>query len=121
MMSNRPVWLGCVLTVLILISGVVQAADAGSLAGTWNVSVSGETGSVTQTLVLQQDGTKISGTFKGPRQAGTIEGTLTGNAISFHVAARTPLDYSGTVDGDTMKGTLSGGGRSGNWTATRAK
>jgi hypothetical protein len=75
----------------------------------------------TQTLVIQQDGGKISGTFKGPRQSGPLEGTVTGNTIKFHVNARIPLDYDGTVDGDSMKGTLSGGGRTGDWTATRAK
>ena len=123
MTTNRSVWLvGCVLTAVILVSGLSLASDAaGNVAGTWTVSVSGETGTATQTLVIQQDGAKISGTFKGPRQSGTLEGTVTGNAISFHVTARTPLEYSGTVDGDTMKGTLSGGGRTGNWTATRAK
>jgi hypothetical protein len=75
----------------------------------------------TQTLVIQQDGAKISGTFKGPRQSGTLEGTASGNAVTFHVQARIPLDYTGTADGDSMKGTLSGRGRTGNWTATRSK
>jgi hypothetical protein len=37
------------------------------------------------------------------------------------VKARVPLDYTGTVDGDTMKGTMSGRGKTGNWTAERAK
>ena len=39
-------------------------------------------------------------------QSGTLAGTVTGNAITFHVEARRPIDYTGPVDGDSMKGTL---------------
>jgi hypothetical protein len=92
-----------------------------NLAGTWTVNVSGDAGSAEQTIVLKQDGGKITGTFKGPRQSGPLEGTVDGNNISFHVATRVPLDYKGAVDGDSMKGSMSGHGKTGSWTATRAK
>ena len=96
------------------------AADPAKVAGTWKVSVRGGAGSAEQTIVLKQDGNKITGTFKGPRQSGALEGTVDGNTITFHVATRVPLDYQGTVDGDTMKGTMTGNGKTGDWTATRA-
>ena len=35
------------------------------------------------------------------------EGTVDGKNIQFHAKTRVPLDYVGTVDGDTMKGTTS--------------
>jgi hypothetical protein len=112
----------CAVALLLLTCAVARAADdPPNVAGTWNVSVSGEAGSAQQTIVLQQDGNKITGTFKGPRQSGPLEGTVDGNNISFHVATRVPLDYKGTVDGDTMKGTMSGKGKTGDWTTTRAK
>ena len=111
---------GCIAILMLLISISVAAADA-NVAGAWNVKVSGDSGNADQKIDLKQDGNKISGTFKGPRQSGTIEGTLDGNNIKFRVKAFVPLDYVGTVDGDTMKGTLTGRGKSGNWTATRAK
>jgi hypothetical protein len=108
------------LVALIFMCGFSVASDApANVAGTWTVSASDGRRNATQTLVIQQDGAKLTGTFKGPRQSGTIEGSVTGTAISFHVKARTQLDYIDTVDGSTMKGTLSGGGRGGNWTATR--
>jgi len=50
-----------------------------------------------------------------------LQGAVDGNKISFHVKARRDLDYSGTVDGDTMKGTLSSGNQSGEFTASRGK
>ena len=109
-------------SVLLLFVSMATAADTpASVGGTWNIKVSGEAGSASQTIQLKQDGGKITGTFKGPRQSGTLEGTVAGNSIQFHVKARVPLDYTGTVDGDTMKGTMSGRGKTGNWTAERAK
>jgi hypothetical protein len=112
----------CVVALILAFHGVGFAADeAVNVAGTWNVSVSGEAGSAQQTIVLKQEGGKITGTFKGPRQSGPLEGTVDGNKISFHVSTRVPLDYKGTVGGDTMKGTMSGKGKTGDWTASRAK
>lgn len=110
------------LTVLLSVAGAAVAADApANVAGSWNVDVSGASGKTTQTIVLTQDGGKITGTFKGPRQSGTIDGTVDGKNVKFHVTARIPLDYTGTVDGDAMKGTMSGRGQQGDWTATRSK
>lgn len=109
------------LTSMLLIVCVKAADTPANVAGKWDVSVSGDAGSASQTINLQQDGNKISGTFKGPRQSGPLEGTVDGNNIKFHVKTRVPLDYTGTVSGDSMKGTMSGRGKTGDWTATRAK
>ena len=43
--------------------------------------MSGDAGTADQTIVIQQDGGKITGTFKGPRQSATINGTVDGNAV----------------------------------------
>jgi len=112
----------CVAALLLLWSGVSYAADEpANVAGTWNLSVSGEAGSAQQTIVPKQEGNKITGTFKGPRQSGLLEGAVDRSNISFHASTRVPLDYQGTVDGDTMKGTMTGKGKTGDWTATRTK
>ena len=123
MQTCNGVWRkSCALALLLVLCGVALAADApANVAGNWTVTASAGRRAATQTLVIQQDGSQISGTFKGPRQSGTLAGTVTGNAISFHVDAKMPLDYTGTVDGDSMKGTLSGEGQNGGWTATRSK
>lgn len=114
-----------IFVALALLASVVSltlaAGAPANVAGTWNFKVSGDAGTADQTIVIQQDGGKITGTFKGPRQSGTINGTVDGNAIKFKVTARASMDYVGTVDGDTMKGTLSARGKTGDWTATRAK
>jgi hypothetical protein len=118
--SKRLAIFVCALLLLTWSVGVAQDKSA-NVTGTWAVSVTGDAGNAEQTIVLKQDGSKITGTFKGPRQSGPLEGTVDGNNISFHVATRVPLDYKGTIDGDTMKGTLTGRGKTGDWTAKRAK
>ena len=110
------------LWVLLAASGLAFAGDEpANVAGTWKIAVTGESGSAEQTIVLKQDGNKITGTFRGPRQSGTLEGLVDANKIAFHVNTRVALDYKGTVDGDTMKGTMTGKGKSGEWTAAREK
>ena len=118
----KRVW-GVFFVALALMgaAAAVVAYPPADVAGSWQVTVSGEAGNAKQTIVLTQDGTKITGTFKGPRQSGPLEGTVDGNNIKFHVTTRVPLDYSGTVDGETMKGTMTGRGKTGDWTATRTK
>jgi hypothetical protein len=109
---------------LILICGVALAADTpANVAGNWTVKATGgrRGRTINQTLVIQQDGSKISGTFQGPRQSGKLDGAVTGNTIKFHVDAKMPLDYAGTVDGDNMKGSLTGEGKTGDFSATRSK
>jgi hypothetical protein len=118
--TRRFAWL-CTWA-LLLASGFTLAADEpANVTGTWKITVTGESGSAEQTVVLNQDGNKITGTFRGPRQSGSLEGLVDGNKITFHVNARISLDYRGMVDGDRMKGTMTAKGKSGEWTATRGK
>jgi hypothetical protein len=109
------------LTLVFLAATITAADGPANVAGSWTFKVSGDAGSADQLIVIQQNGGMISGTFKGPRQSGTIAGTVDGQNIKFKVKARVSIDYVGTVDGDSMKGTLLGRGKTGNWTATRAK
>jgi hypothetical protein len=124
MMKSR-LSVGEILALFILLAVVAGAAaaqdKAANVAGSWTINVSGETGNAKQSMTLTQDGGKITGTFKGPRQSGTIDGIVDGNNIKFHVTAGIPLDYTGTVDGDSMSGTMTGRGKTGSWKATRAK
>ena len=122
-MTIRPatrIGLVLLLSAIALCGSALAADSPANVAGTWKVSVTGGAGSAKQTIVIQQDGNKISGTFKGPRQTATIDGTVDGSNIQFHVKGKIPLDYTGTVDGDSMKGTLTGKGKKGDWVAARA-
>jgi hypothetical protein len=64
------------VAVLFVYAAAAAAADApANVAGSWQISVTGDAGTAEQTIVLTQDGNKITGTFKGPRQSGPLEGT----------------------------------------------
>jgi hypothetical protein len=64
--------LGICFALFVMIGVKANAATPADVTGTWTVNVSGDAGSAEQTAVLKQDGGKITGTFKGPRQSGQI-------------------------------------------------
>ena len=78
--------------------------------GTWKMS-DGQ-------LVLNQTFQFLTGTYKSGSGAGSIaDGKLRGDEISFTLGA---AKYTGRVNGNTMAGTFTAAGKSGQWTATRA-
>jgi len=114
------------LCLFVLSLAHVASAQDAKVAGSWDLSAPGRDGNMaTQTLTLQQDGTKLSGTVKGTRGEAPVTGTVTANNISFSVTRTTPngeikIDYTGTVAGDAMKGTLTVMGNTADWTAKRS-
>lgn len=106
---------------------VMAAEEPANVAGTWEMTSEGRNGPMTQTLTIQQEGGNIKGTLKGPRGEGPIEaGTVAGNKITFKVNRDTPngtftLEYSGTVDGDSMTGTVHSERFDRKFTAKRSK
>ena len=111
--------------LLMLGSKAIAADEPAKVAGTWEMTFEGPMGTRTQTLTIQQDGSTIKGTVKGQRGESPLEGSVTGNKISFTVKRDTPngaftIEYTGTVDGDSMKGTIHSARFDGEWTAKRA-
>jgi hypothetical protein len=130
--------------IVVLILGVASGLwaqdaaqngdQAANVAGSWQMSWQGRGGSEQASLQIQQDGSKLSGTFNGPRGSSALTGSVQGNQVSFNVqmqGRRTfTLVYTGTLDGDKLSGTMQpqngGGGGHGegghqnhSWTATR--
>jgi hypothetical protein len=124
-MKRNCVLVAALCFVVLSLAHVASAQDA-KVAGSWDLSAPGRDGNVViQSLTLQQDGTKLTGTVKGQRGDAPVTGTVSGNNISFTVTRTTPngelkLEYTGTADGDAMKGTLAVMGNSVNWTAKRS-
>jgi len=86
-------------------------ADVPKVAGSWEMTAEGPQGPMTQTLTIEQDGSKIKGTIKGQRGELPFEGTAEGNKLNFTAKRSTPngemvIEYSGTVNGDSIKGTM---------------
>ena len=96
--------------LLILAANNLAAADAANVAGSWELSSQGQNGPMTSTLTIQQDGGTIKGTLKGRRGDAPLEGTVTGNNVSFTVKRQNQngktmvMEYTATVDGDSLKG-----------------
>ena len=111
--------------VLLMWGGRLMAADEpAKVAGTWEMTSESPRGTMTQTLTIQQDGGTIKGTLEGRRGPAPLEGSVTGNKISFTVKRETPngtftLEYTGTVDGDSMKGNVHSERFDTEWTAKR--
>jgi hypothetical protein len=124
-MKRKSILMAAMCGLILTLASVASAQDA-KVAGAWDLSAPGRGGNVmTQTLTLQQDGTKLTGTLKGQRGDAPVTGTIMGNNIAFTVSRKTPngdfnIDYTGAVDGDSMKGTFTVMGNTINWTAKRS-
>jgi hypothetical protein len=98
-----------VLAVLGLSIGTtpVLAADKVDMTGTWNMEVETPAGSGIPYFVLKQEGDKITGTYSGTFGDAPVTGKVTGNqfVIEFESSGRKNV-YTGTVDGNTCKGTI---------------
>jgi len=102
-----------------IVEGGGQDSSASSVAGSWTLSFTDPQGTARQaSLQLQQDGSKISGTFQGQRGSGAVTGSMQGNQVSMTVKGRggREMSFSGTVDGSKMTGTTAQGS---SWSATR--
>ncbi len=119
-----------VLTALVALSlGAAEAAaQEADLTGTWNLEVVTGQGSGNPTMVLEQNGNTITGTYESALLGNAeVSGTLEGNefTISFTVNAQgqsAPVTYTGTVEGDSMSGQFDLAGMAGGpFTGTRAE
>ncbi|HLW54500.1 MAG TPA: hypothetical protein VKW06_16820 [Candidatus Angelobacter sp.] len=102
------------LTGMFVMAAPSSAADPSKVAGEWNLTVEAPTGTATPTVVFKQDGETLSGTYKGRFGESSVKGTITGNDIKFSTTISPQgqdleVSYSGTVEGDNMKGKVSFG------------
>jgi len=120
------------LIALAVVAVFALAAWAADVSGTWEMSSPGRGGEMmTRDITIVQEGDKIKVTMPGrPNQDGTpgepivSEGTVEGNAIQWKVVRQTPrgemtMEYKGTIEGDTMKGTYMMMDREVEWTAKK--
>ncbi len=124
---NRTITIiAAILASLLLLSLGAMADDPANVGGTWEMTSQGRQGPMTSTLTIDQSGNKFKGTLKGRMGETPIEGTVDGNKIAFTVERETPngkftMNYTGTVDGDNIKGTVKMGENEREWTAKKQK
>jgi len=79
--------------------------------GTWNLTMDTPMGERTSTLVVKAAGGALEGSQSAEGQTAAIfDGTVSGNTVGWKVSITQPmpltLEFSGTVDGDAMSGTV---------------
>jgi hypothetical protein len=101
------------LIVLGLITGInVAKAEGVDITGTWIVSIQDKKGVANPVFELKQDGSAITGTYKGRFGEAPVEGKVDGNTVEFAYSARggNATIYHGTVNGNKITGTANYGG-----------
>jgi hypothetical protein len=133
----------CLLALLLSVAAVQAAPQGAKFAGTWTLTMAaggpggggggggnggggnGGGGGGTQTLTIAKDGDKYKVTHTTGRGDSTADASVSSGTISWS-EQRTGRDgntmtiqYQATVDGDNMKGTMSGGQFNREFTAKR--
>ena len=120
---HRPILVAAALVALAAGLGTTQT----SVAGKWTLAVQFDQGSGAPTVVFEQDGETLSGTYTGQFGEFPLEGTFKDGKIAFRVSVNVQgqdlvFAYAGTLDTDgTLKGTVDlGGMATGTWTGKKA-
>ena len=112
------------LSVALLTSAQLGAQNA-NVTGAWAFNVTTDQGSGTPTITFKQDGEKLTGKYEGQLGNADLTGTVKGRAITFTFSIdvqgqQAPVPYKGTVEKNTMKGSMDIGGMvNGTFTATK--
>ncbi|MDQ3280867.1 MAG: amidohydrolase family protein [Acidobacteriota bacterium] len=95
-------------------SGTTATAAASAIDGTWNLTVRAPQGTIAIQVTLRAEAGRVTGTFSGDRGSGELRpGTFDGTAFDFAFSANAQNDaeasdwvFRGTLNGDTMNGTV---------------
>ncbi len=113
-MRNRITTCAILIVVCVGLTVSVNAqTDEKSIdiSGEWEINLTFIAGEANHTAIIEQAGDKLSGTYKGEFKEGSLRGSVKGNSIDFtgrikHEATSVSFHYTGTIEGDTMKGTV---------------
>lgn len=97
------------VTALTIVA--VSAQTAVDLTGTWVLQVETGQGGGSPTFTFKQTGEKLEGTYEGTFGKAQVSGTVEGREArwSFDVDVQgnaMTIEYVGTVDGNSMEGTV---------------
>jgi hypothetical protein len=102
-------------------------AAAVDLTGTWDATFTAQQGPIPGQLVFKKDAGKIVGNVTSQVGAAPLEAEVKGKAVTvwFTITMQNgpvAIQLDGTVDGDTIKGSIGAGGQpAGTWVATKSK
>ncbi len=125
--TRRIGMMAAMLALVAAVSaGLAATAQAVDVTGDWAFDVQTGQGGGNPAITFKQTGEAITGTYVGTFGSAALKGTLKGAAIEFSFDAEMQgqkIDnvYKGTVEKDTMTGSvaIAGGQLSGTFTAKR--
>lgn len=99
------------VAAVAFISTAAMAADV-NVTGLWTMQVETQAGSGSPTFDLKQEGSTVTGQYKGQLGEAPVTGTLQGNelTLTYNVSGqgmKLTVTYTGTVEGDSIKGKVS--------------
>lgn len=102
------------IVVIALAAALVdaRAQEKVDLTGAWILQVDTSAGSGSPTFTFKQTGEKLEGTYEGTfGKVDNVKGTVKGNKATWSFSAsaqgtQIDIEYTGTVEKDTMKGTV---------------
>jgi len=99
------------LALVLGLCGLAAAADKVEPVGTWKCDYKIGDQKRSSTLTIKKDGDKLAGTMSWPdqkeeklKEVKLKDGTLTFSAVRKIMNNEIPIDYTLTIDGDTLKG-----------------
>lgn len=129
-MKRFSVWFLASVVFAVAVAGLatVARAQGASVAGTWDMVVESPQGKRPSTLVIKQEGDKLSAVVKGARGERPLDSvSLKGDEITMVMTVQFQgqdmvITYKGKVEKEMMKGTADFGGLAqGEWMATPHK
>jgi hypothetical protein len=104
--------LSAMLRHILVFLAIAASCLAADVSGSWALTVESEMGTMNPTLVLQQDGEKLTGTYTGRLGESKVTGKVQGDSIEFHFelspqGEAITITYEGKIESATaMKGTV---------------
>jgi hypothetical protein len=90
--------LAVLLSGALAMPGAARAQSSLNLSGNWQLSCPKRK----MTLQIEQDGSKLSGTFSG-RRSGKLSGTVQGDQVTVKIGGQLrSISLTGTTDGNSM-------------------
>jgi hypothetical protein len=113
----------CALLLLVVqVPSPAQEPLPDNVAGNWIISAHNANGTTDRkTISLRQNGNILAGHFQGPHQSGSLNGTIDVHHIVFRTNTHIPLTFRGRVDANTIDGTFSIQGKTGEFHAWRQR
>jgi hypothetical protein len=98
-----------IIIAAFLPAALTVGAQSTNVSGNWGVTLKTPDGPTRASLVLKQEGDKLTGTYKGQFGESPLEGTVKGKEIKFTVKVKAQgqellLEYVGAIEDGTMKG-----------------